>query len=68
MENSFAHKLKELNVSKKAVEEKLLIPRRTLNNWLAGERTPAEWQQQLILYAIMHIDNKDFINDLKGQE
>ena len=65
-EKTFPEKLKELRanvgVSQQAVADRTLVPKRTLEKWETGERTPPSYVQRFILNELENIlenDRKD---------
>ncbi|MDD2627110.1 MAG: helix-turn-helix transcriptional regulator [Candidatus Methanomethylophilus sp.] len=40
---------KRLGLTQKELSEKLDIPKRTIENWEGGVRTPPEWVKRLVL-------------------
>ena len=62
MEKTFKEKLKELRsasgMSQKEVADLTLVPKRTLEKWEIGERTPPPYVQRFILKELSNIETE----------
>ena len=45
----------EAGLTQEGVTEKIGIPRRTIQDWEAGRRTPPEWVEQLVIEKLQRI-------------
>lgn len=46
---------KKAGLTQKEMTESFLIPRRTLEDWERGARTPPEWAERLIVQELLRI-------------
>lgn len=60
-ENTFAEALKkaraEAGLSQQKMADRTLIPKRSIENWEAGERTPPVYVQRFVLNELEQIKN-----------
>lgn len=51
---------KAAGLSQAAMSEALGIPKRTIEDWETGRRTPAEWAERLVIEKLLSmVENKD---------
>lgn len=50
---------KNANLTQQGMADLLGIPRRTIQNWESGERTPPEWAERLVIEKLESISKRD---------
>lgn len=60
---TFAEKLKQaraaVGFSQQALADQTLIPKRTIENWETGDRTPPEYVQRFVLNELKQLEEKN---------
>lgn len=60
--SDFAEKLKtarkNTGMSQQGMADRMLIPRRTIENWEAGDRTPPEYVQRFVLNELESLSER----------
>ncbi len=63
MNNNFAKELKKLrkaaNLTQQAMSDEMLIPKRSIESWEGGQRTPPPYVQRFVLNELRTLTKKE---------